>query len=105
MADQTPISRDVTHFDLAVTLAKLEGSVNTIAILLDERNKHYQSLERDHNILSVAVQSLKERQAQINILGLVAVFVIPLLVTIFAIKIPLTTAIDKRVDADIARPH
>jgi hypothetical protein len=68
-----------THYDLALQISELKGGLNTIAKLIEERNKYHNALEEDHKKLYDSVQKLKERQYALAILGALLVLFTPLI--------------------------
>lgn len=72
-----PDSEQITHTALAIQIARVEGSLNTITTLLAERNKSHNELADSHKTLSKTVEDLKVRVIQISTVGAILASVMP----------------------------
>jgi len=72
-----PESEQITHTALAIQIARVEGSVSTIVTLLGERSKSQDKLVTAHEALSKEVGKIKERMAQICIVGFILSLAMP----------------------------
>jgi hypothetical protein len=72
-----PDSEQITHTALAIQIARVEGSLNTITTLLGERNKSHNELADSHKTLSKTVEDLKARVIQISTVGAILTFAMP----------------------------
>jgi hypothetical protein len=72
-----PESEQITHTALAIQIAEVKGSLNTIATLLSERSKSHNELADSHKTLSKTVDDLKVRVIQISTVGAILTFAMP----------------------------
>jgi len=90
---------DVTHRDLWVQLATLTQKIDGIHALLAERKEDHDRTRKDVDGLFDRVRRVESRQAQIAILGTVAVVVIPCLATLatmFQLRLAIPAAIERQ---------
>ncbi|MCE2836614.1 MAG: hypothetical protein LW834_06600 [Cyanobium sp. 49614_E6] len=62
-----PESEQITHTSLAIQIAEVKGSVDTMCSLLAERSKNHNDLKKSHEDLAKEVGDLKVKMGQFTI--------------------------------------
>ena len=62
-----PESEQITHTALAIQIAEIKGSIDTMCTLLAERSKNHDALQQSHTNLAKEVGNLKIRMGQFTI--------------------------------------